>query len=94
MSAMIPDPDGDGYLIGSASEHTMGVQVGVTVLSNVHPAERCEGRRGDRALMERICPARGVGHPDPDDLAWRVSQGYGGGVHGCCGCCVMQEFAA
>jgi hypothetical protein len=49
--------------------------------------------RGDRYLMERICP-HGIGHPDPDDIAyqmlvtggraeqWRVS------VHGCDGCCI------
>lgn len=113
MSTMIPEPDGDGWLIGSATEEQFGVQVGPTVLVNVHPAERCQGRacvvhnpsdhhmrtwvlnwRGDRRLMERLCPKHGVGHPDPDDVAWQVSQGYGGGVHGCCGCCVEQEVAA
>lgn len=35
--------------------------------------------RGDRHLMERICP-HGVGHPDPDDI-------NPDGVHGCDGCC-------
>lgn len=45
--------------------------------------------RGDTGVMERICP-HGVGHPDPDhmayvksvdpDLAWQ-------GVHGCDMCC-------
>lgn len=44
--------------------------------------------RSDRALMERICPNHGVGHPDPDDLAYHVRQGDGWQtVHGCCGCC-------
>ena len=43
--------------------------------------------RFDRGLMERICP-HGVGHPDPDDLAWHVSEGREYmGVHGCDGCC-------
>lgn len=43
--------------------------------------------RGDRGLMERTCP-HGVGHPDPDDLAWHESEGRGWqGVHGCDGCC-------
>ena len=46
--------------------------------------------RGDRGIMERICE-HGVGHPDPDDLAYRVLEGgeklaYAG-IHGCCGCC-------
>lgn len=38
--------------------------------------------RGDRGIMERICP-HGVGHPDPDDVNVR----NGDGVHGCDGCC-------
>lgn len=47
--------------------------------------------RSDRQLMERICPC-GVGHPDPDDLAFkRRTRGdeharYES-IHGCCGCC-------
>lgn len=37
--------------------------------------------------MERICP-HGIGHPDPDDLAYLESVGEEGyGVHGCDGCC-------
>ena len=51
--------------------------------------------RQDKALMERICP-HGVGHPDPDDLAFFLLKStlllhpksyYS--VHGCCGnkCC-------
>ena len=47
--------------------------------------------RDDRKLMERICP-HGIGHPDPDDLAFKRSH-YGDefanaeGIHGCDGCC-------
>ena len=40
-------------------------------------------------LMERICP-HGVGHPDPDSLAFlaaRFDEGAAYGVHGCDGCC-------
>jgi hypothetical protein len=40
--------------------------------------------RADRGIMERLCPAHGIGHPDPDDLNRN-------GVHGCCGCCVPPE---
>ena len=46
--------------------------------------------RDDRCLMERICPC-GVGHPDPDDLAYKKIipeldiETYS--IHGCCGCC-------
>ena len=47
--------------------------------------------RGDRNLTERLCE-HGVGHPDPDDLAYKVSLGRTHeGVHGCCGCCVRPS---
>ena len=47
--------------------------------------------RADRRLMERICE-HGVGHPDPDDLAFKRKMrgdefASGEGVHGCDGCC-------
>lgn len=50
--------------------------------------------RGDKGLMERICPdptgsgGHGIGHPDPDDMAYHASRGDEAmGVHGCDGCC-------
>jgi hypothetical protein len=44
--------------------------------------------RQDKGIMERICPDHGVGHPDPDDLAYWLSIGHPEmGVHACCGCC-------
>ena len=46
--------------------------------------------RQDRGIFERICP-HGVGHDDPDDLAYRRSVGReASGIHGCCSgqCCV------
>ena len=49
--------------------------------------------RGDRGLMERLCPC-GVGHPDPDDLAFKESIGVDvkvEAIHGCCGCCAVKE---
>lgn len=45
----------------------------------------------ESALVERTCP-HGVGHPDPDSLAWmnktggRKNRGWWG-IHGCDGCC-------
>lgn len=54
--------------------------------------------RSDRGLMERICE-HGVGHPDPDDLAYHrfveansdydEDESSWRGVHGCCAerCC-------
>lgn len=45
--------------------------------------------RADIGLMERICP-HGIGHPDPDDLEYKSSQGLDAqslAIHGCDGCC-------
>lgn len=46
--------------------------------------------RNDIRLMERICP-HGIGHPDPDDLAYREMIRPGSSqdraLHGCDGCC-------
>lgn len=61
--------------------------------------------RDDRGLMERICPC-GVGHPDPDDLAYKAIYLRQLGkseseilatistesTHGCCGCCTGKKF--
>lgn len=39
-------------------------------------------------VMERICK-HGIGHPDPDDSAWRRRTGRQVfGVHGCDLCCI------
>lgn len=53
--------------------------------------------RGDRGLMERICP-HGIGHPDPDDLAFKrdvlhkdAKWMHYEAVHGCDGCCCGEE---
>lgn len=59
---------------------------------SVHPLDYAPMNwRGDRGLMERICP-HGTGHPDPDDIAFkRRTRGDrfadGESVHGCDGCC-------
>lgn len=45
--------------------------------------------RQEHYYFERICP-HGIGHPDPDSLAyleWSGIVGSGAGVHGCDGCC-------
>lgn len=61
--------------------------------------------RGDRGIMERMCThynADGtidyqIGHPDPDDAAYRKrrdgeSGRYDSGIHGCDGCCSKTMF--
>lgn len=40
--------------------------------------------RGDRGIMERICP-HGIGHPDPDEI-------NSDRMHGCDGCCGEFEI--
>lgn len=41
----------------------------------------------ETGLIERACP-HGIGHPDPDSVAWFKRRGLEGyGVHGCDGCC-------
>ena len=47
--------------------------------------------RSDRRIMERICP-HGVGHPDPDDAAYRHTMGDDDNMHGCDGCCVPPKI--
>ncbi|MER5754399.1 hypothetical protein [Streptomyces sp. NPDC002088] len=59
--------------------------------SEHHMSEWRQNFRSDRALTERVC-MHGVGHPDPDDLAYkRLMQGADyspyEGLHGCDGCC-------
>ncbi len=47
--------------------------------------------RDDRYLMERVCP-HGIGHPDPDHLAYLPTNvAYTEGVHGCDGCCIERD---
>lgn len=55
--------------------------------------------RPDRYLMERICP-HGVGHPDPDDIKFKMDNYMGGRfpehiiastIHGCDGCCIKEK---
>lgn len=51
--------------------------------------------RGDRYLMERLCP-HGVGHPDPDDMSFKKTvmseeDWVAEGVHGCDGCCSNSD---
>lgn len=56
--------------------------------SDHHMADWPTRFRAGRYLTERICP-HGIGHPDPDDVAFHVSQGRLGVMwHGCDGCCV------
>lgn len=46
--------------------------------------------RDDRGFFERACP-HGIGHPDPDDVQYHQSIGRDIGLHGCDGCCAMED---
>ena len=51
--------------------------------------------RDDRGLMERLCQC-GIGHPDPDDIAFKERMGMDArveSIHGCCGCCTKPFIA-
>lgn len=72
---------GDNCVIHKPSEHAL----------NTAPLNW----RGDIGLMERICE-HGIGHPDPDDIAYKVlvadgpegeADAWAFGIHGCDGCC-------
>jgi hypothetical protein len=60
--------------------------------SNHHMKNWPTNWREDRQLMERVCE-HGVGHPDPDDLAYKESIGLKieiESIHGCDGCCAFN----
>ncbi|MEU4534317.1 hypothetical protein AB0G15_05540 [Streptosporangium sp. NPDC023825] len=47
-------------------------------------------RMDKNALIERTCP-HGLGHPDPDSLAFFIKHGITSlGAHGCDGCCTPE----
>jgi hypothetical protein len=64
--------------------------------SRHHMVEWKQFWRGDRQILERICPTHGVGHPDPDHLSYiketfGVRQANVASIHGCCGCCSSKH---
>lgn len=47
--------------------------------------------RADLGIMERTCQ-HGIGHPDPDDLAFHLTLGHDWlSVHSCDSCCSIPE---
>jgi len=55
--------------------------------SDHHMRDWVMNYRDDRGIMERICEDNGIGHPDPDDVAFHKRRGNDISVHGCDGCC-------
>lgn len=79
---------GDGLLVNvHPSEACAGRACVVHHPSDHHMRGWLLNWRDDRGLMERLCP-HGIGHPDPDDLAYQLSVGRDDvGMHGCDRCC-------
>ena len=75
--------DGKRFINVHSPDECVGQPCVVHNQSDHHMREWPLHWRGDRAMFERICP-HGVGHPDPDHLAFRP----GDNVHGCDGCCI------
>lgn len=48
------------------------------------------GWRSDKGTAERVC-VHGVGHPDPDDVAFHARHGRDVTVHSCDGCCSRPD---
>jgi hypothetical protein len=66
--------------------HTKGVCSGDCPIhkpTNHHMVKWPLNWRHDRFIFERMCP-HGIGHPDPDSLAFTPNDP---GIHGCDGCC-------
>ena len=91
----IPEEDPSRYLIPGIRTHADGecaLEHCAIHNPSTHPLMDAPLHyRVDRGILERICK-HGVGHDDPDDLAFRESVGReASGVHGCCGCCATPE---
>lgn len=55
--------------------------------SEHHMANWPQRYRFDKGFMERVCP-HGIGHTDPDDVAYFAGiNAAGWTLHGCDGCC-------
>lgn len=90
-----------GAYIGELEVHTHGPEDCLRVNEHCmihdpsdHPLKDAPiAWRQDRRLFERTCK-HGIGHPDPDDLAFKrevmseaAYNGHAFGLHGCDGCC-------
>jgi len=87
-------PVGETALVTHPPESCTGRPCVVHHPSDHHMREWPTLYRADRGITERACP-HGVGHPDPDDLAYRQTlpcKTFSVGVHGCDGCCTPPEL--
>ena len=74
----------DIYLTGHHIDHCAGEYCTLHNRSNHSMRSFPQHWRGDRGVMERVCP-HGIGHPDPDEYKLFINEWEG--VHGCDGCC-------
>ena len=97
MPTVVTATDWMGFYVGQVqltthgSEQCEGRACVIHRPSNHHMRHLPLHWRGDVSVMERTC-IHGVGHPDPDDAAWNLSQHQEWKlIHGCDGCCVSHE---
>ena len=64
----------------------------------VHDKDKCEGEycciHNPSDHIMKDWPTHCIGHPDPDDLAFKERNGFpdADGIHGCDGCCTGEKF--
>lgn len=99
MSELIPDPTDDrtwlyGEVVLSAVHNPQlcaGRHCVVHNPSDHHMRSWHLSWRDDKGIFERICP-HGIGHPDPDQVAYFKEAGLEAlGIHGCDRCCRPPE---
>jgi len=73
----------DRVLVTHSKDKCQGQHCSIHNHSDHHMKDWPQNWRGDRGIMERICP-HGIGHPDPDDPT-------NDRIHGCDGCCIPPD---
>jgi hypothetical protein len=97
VSGMTPDGKyitGTGQVIGNLHPRNSSCDELNCAIHNpsAHHMDDLPTHLRDRGLMERICE-HGVGHPDPDSLAYFIRIDPSNsflGTHGCDGCCIEE----
>lgn len=85
VDGVLRSPDGD-YVLRTHAEDDECREFGCVVHNPTdhHMKDWTLNWRTDTGVMERLDPAEGVGHPDPDALAWAKRHDMSWhGVHGC-----------
>lgn len=84
---------GPGALRTHSKENCQGRHCVIHNPSKHHMRDWPLNWRADKSVMERLC-SHGVGHDDPDDVAFRKTLHPDDkyvGSHGCDGCCIAPK---